>query len=81
MSNHHHTVVFDRHGNVNQFVEQFHAMLARSQNCLRGRWENFWAGAEPTCKVKLIQRRDVLNKLVYAATNPVKDFLVDTVAH
>ena len=81
MSNHHHTVVFDRHGNVNQFVEHFHAMLARSQNCLRGRWENFWAGAEPTCKVKLIQRRDVLNKLVYAATNPVKDFLVDTVAH
>lgn len=81
MSNHHHTVVFDRHGNINKFTEHFHAMFARSQNCLRGRWENFWAGAEPVCNVKLITRRDVINKLVYAATNPVKDFLVDTVAH
>lgn len=29
----------------------------------------------------MITPRDVLAKIVYAATNPVKDFLVDTVAH
>ena len=80
MSNHHHTVVFDRHGKLNEFVEHLHKMFARCQNALRGRWENLWA-SQPVCKVRLIKPRDVLAKIVYAATNPVKDFLVDTVAH
>jgi putative transposase len=80
MSNHHHTVVFDRWGKINEFVEHLHKMFAKSQNALRGRWENLWA-AEPVCKVKLITPDDVMRKVVYAATNPVKDFLVDTVAH
>ena len=80
LSNHYHAVVFDRFGNINQFVEHLHKFVAKCVNSLRGRWENLWA-AEPVCKVKCLQPRDVIAKIVYAATNPVKDFLVDTVAH
>ncbi len=39
MSNHHHTVIYDRWGRYPEFVEHFHKMFARSQNALRGRWE------------------------------------------
>jgi biotin-(acetyl-CoA carboxylase) ligase len=46
-------------------------MLARSQNALRGRWENFWS-SEQVCVVRLVNREDVIAKLVYTATNPVK---------
>lgn len=80
MSNHHHCVVFDRFGNINQFTEHLHKFTAKCINSIRGRWENLWS-SEPVCKVTCIQARDVLAKIVYAATNPVKDFLVDTVAH
>jgi hypothetical protein len=80
MSNHYHAVIFDRWGRYPEFVEHFHKMLARSQNALRGRWENFWS-SEPVCVVKLIGRDAVIDKLVYTATNPVKDDLVDQVHH
>lgn len=80
MSNHHHTTAFDRHGNYPEFLEHFHGLLARCQNALRGRWENFWASEQP-CVVQLVDREDVLRKLVYVATNPVKDHLVDKVHH
>jgi putative transposase len=80
MSNHYHAVIFDRFGRYPEFVEHFHKMFARSQNALRGRWENFWA-SEQVCVVRLVDRDDVMDKLVYTATNPVKDGLVDTVRH
>jgi REP element-mobilizing transposase RayT len=80
MSNHHHTVIYDRWGRYPELTEHFHKMLARSQNALRGRWENFWA-AEQVCVVKLVGREAVLDKLVYTATNPVQDHLVDRVHH
>ena len=80
MSNHHHTVIFDRRGHYPQFVEHFHKMLARSQNALRGRWENFWS-SEQVSVVRLVDRRDVVRKVLYTVTNPVKDHLVDKVHH
>jgi REP element-mobilizing transposase RayT len=80
MSNHHHTVIYDRWGRYPEFVEHFHKMLARSQNALRGRWENFWS-SEQVCVVKLVDREAVMDKLVYTATNPVQDRLVDRVHH
>ena len=80
MSNHHHTALYDRHGNDVEFREHFHKMMAKSQNALRGRWENFWSSEEP-CVVELISAEDLLDKLVYIATNPVKDGLVDKVHH
>jgi REP element-mobilizing transposase RayT len=80
LSNHHHTTVFDRHGTIIEFTEQFHKMFAKAQNAHRGRWENLWS-SEPPCIVRLVDRNDVIDKLVYAATNPVKDGLVERVHH
>jgi putative transposase len=73
-------VIFDRWGRYPEFVEHFHKMFARSQNALRRRWENFWS-SEQVCVVRLIGCEDVIDKLVYTATNPVKDHLVDRVHH
>ncbi len=80
MSNHHHVVIFDRNGRYPEFIEHFHKLLARSQNALRGRWEHFWAAGQ-TSVVRLIDVEDVLAKLVYVATNPVKDDLVERAHH
>jgi REP element-mobilizing transposase RayT len=80
MSNHYHAVIFDRSGRYPEFIEHFHKMFARSQNALRGRWENLWA-SEQVCVVKLVDRNAVIDKLVYTAANPVHDHLVDRVHH
>jgi REP element-mobilizing transposase RayT len=80
LSNHYHAVIFDRSGRYPAFIEHFHKMFARSQNALRGRWENLWS-SEQACVVRLVGREDVVNKLVYTAANPVQDHLVDRVHH
>jgi hypothetical protein len=76
LSNHYHAVIFDRWGRYPAFLEHFHKLFARSQNALRGRWENLWS-SEQVCVVKLVSREDVMDKLVYTAINPVKNGLVD----
>ena len=73
-------MIYDRAGRYPEFIEHFHKLLARSQNALRGRWENFWSG-EQTCVVKLADREAVIDKLVYTACNPVLAHLVDRVHH
>ncbi|MGE5180828.1 MAG: hypothetical protein ACM31C_02140 [Acidobacteriota bacterium] len=80
MSNHHHTILYDPLGNHVEFREHFHKLLAKSQNALRGRWENLWS-SEETCVVEVVGLDDLLDKLVYVATNPVKDGLVERVHH
>lgn len=75
-SNHHHTIVVDRDGRMPEFLEGFHKLLAKHQNALRGRWENFWA-AEATSVVELVGPDDVLAKVIYALSNPVKDHLIE----
>lgn len=80
MSNHYHAVIYDRDGCFPDFMHRFHAMLARSQNALRGRWENLWSVEEP-CVVELVNREDVVRAMVYVATNPVNDDLVEKVHH
>jgi REP element-mobilizing transposase RayT len=80
MSNHHHTVIFDRDGTVPAFTEHFHKLLAKCQNAWRGRWENLWS-SEQVCVVHLVDPGDVMRKLVYVATNPVKDRLVEKAHH
>jgi putative transposase len=80
MSNHHHVVIRDRFGRYPEFIEHLHRMIARSQNALRGRWENFWASGQ-TSVVRLIDRDDVIRKVAYVAANPVQDQLVDRVDH
>ena len=80
MSNHHHAIAHDAHGNHVEFRQRFHRLMAASQNALRGRWENMWAAEEP-CVVEVVSAEDLLEKLVYVATNPVKDGLVEKVHH
>lgn len=76
MSNHHHTGIEDPHGNYPTFLEIFHKLFAKCQNALRGRWENFWA-SEQTSVVRLVDPNDIVDKAVYALSNPVKDRLVE----
>jgi hypothetical protein len=75
MSNHLHEALYDRHGNAPAFYEDFHKLLAKCMNALRGRWENFFS-SEQVCVVRLERREDLIAKLVYVATNPVQDGLV-----
>lgn len=76
MSNHHHTGIYDHHGNYPAFLEHFHKLFAKCQNALRGRWENFWS-SEQTSVVRLVDGHDVLKKLVYSLCNPVEAALVE----
>jgi hypothetical protein len=62
MSNHHHTVLYDPEGQVNEFKEHFHKMVAKCQNVHRGRFENLWS-SEPPCTVELMELSDVIDKL------------------
>jgi putative transposase len=75
MSNHLHDGVYDRHGTAPAFYEHFHKLLAKCVNSLRGRWENVFA-SEQTSAVRLETQDALVEKLVYIATNPVKDGLV-----
>ena len=78
MSNHHHTAIHDSDGNFPIFTEHFHGLLARCQNAHLGRFENFWS-SEPTSVVHLVEPNDLLDKMIYAFTNPTAADLVDTV--
>ncbi|HEU0037496.1 MAG TPA: hypothetical protein VFQ53_43090 [Kofleriaceae bacterium] len=78
MSNHHHTVVFDRDGRYPEFIEYFHRMVARCMNAHLGRDEIFWSGAQASV-VELLDIDAIMEKLVYAATNPIEAGLVAAV--
>ena len=77
MANHHHTGIHDPDGNFPVFTEHFHGLLARCQNAHLGRFENFWS-SEATSVVRLLEPNDVLEKMVYAYTNPAVADLVET---
>jgi putative transposase len=79
-SNHYHAVVVDGRGRLPEFLEHFHKLFAKHQNCLRGRWEAFWA-SEQTSAVELIGAEDVLAKMAYAIANPCSSHLVERVHH
>ena len=75
-SNHHHTVIYDRDGTAPEFIQHFHKLVARCINTRRRRRENVWSSAE-ACVTRLVDHEAVLDKLVYAAANPVQDGLVE----
>jgi hypothetical protein len=79
-SNHYHAVVVDNEGHLPVFLEHFHKLFAKHQNCLRGRWEAFWA-TEQTSVVQLPNPDDVLAKMAYAIANPCSSHLVEKVHH
>jgi hypothetical protein len=80
MANHHHTGVVDTDGRLPEFLEYLHKFVAKCGNALRGRWESFWAPEQASC-VELVTPDAVLEKMVYALTNPVKDNLVERTVH
>lgn len=80
MSNHHHTGIYDRDGNYPEFLAYFHKLFAKCQNALRDRWENFWS-SEQTSVVRLETIDDLVTRMTYALTNPVKDGLVERSHH
>ena len=73
-------MIIDRAGRLPEFLECFHKLLAKHQNALRGRWENFWA-SEQTSAVELVEPDGVVDKVVYTMTNPVADQLVSRAHH
>jgi putative transposase len=77
MSNHYHAGLHDPEGNFPIFSEHFHALLARCLNTHLGRFESFWS-SEPTSVVRLLEAKDVLDKMVYAYANPAAADLVET---
>lgn len=79
-ANHYHAVVVDTHGQIPKFLELFHKLFAKHQNQLRGRRENMWS-SQQTSLVQLEGPDDILAKVAYTLTNPVKDFLVDLASH
>ena len=79
-SDHYHVTAHDPDAQISAFMERLDGLAARSINCLRGRWENFWSSDAP-CIVRCETRADVVDKMVYTLTNPVKDGLVDRVHH
>jgi len=80
MSNHHHTGAYDEQGTQVEFREHFHKMMAKVLNALRGRWENVWSTVEPSV-IEPVSPEDLMRQLVYIATNPVTDGLVEKVHH
>ncbi|MGE0870573.1 MAG: transposase [Kofleriaceae bacterium] len=75
-SNHHHTIIYDRHGRFSEFMHYLHTMVARCMNERWGRSENLWSAVEP-CVTRLLDTSTVMKELIYAASNPVKDGLVE----
>ncbi len=75
MSNHYHLVLTDPRGQLPAFEQYINAMSARALNARYGRFENLWATEAPSY-VRLINAEDMLEKSVYALSNPVKDGLV-----
>ena len=63
-----------------RILEHFHKLFAKCQNALRGRWENFWS-SEQTSVVRLVDPNDIIDKMTYALTNPVKDGIVEKAHH
>jgi hypothetical protein len=63
---------------VVEFVEHLHNLVARAMNVARGRRDAFWAAEAPSM-VYQPHVEDVLDKIVYAATNPVAAELVEEV--
>ena len=75
LSNHFHVVATDVHGNLPTFMHWLNEYVAKCVNAELGRWEFFWAPGSYSA-VALVDREDVIDKLVYVFTNPVDAGLV-----
>lgn len=80
LSDHYHAIVYDPHGTINAFSTDFHALVARTVNKLRGRHGHFWDARAPSV-VDLLTLGTVVEKLVYVMANPVRHDLVEAATH
>lgn len=77
LSNHFHIVATDDHGTLPQFMHWLDEYVAKCCNLHLGRWETFWAPGSYSA-VRLLDRDDIVAKMVYVYTNPVDAGLVAT---
>ena len=75
LSNHYHLVATDVRGNLPTFMHWLNEYVAKCVNAELGRWEFFWAPGSYSA-VALVDRDDIIDKLVYVFTNPVDAGLV-----
>ncbi len=76
MSNHYHAVIHDPEGNAPAFMREFHALVGRGVNRIRGRSDAFWS-ADQASLVELVDREAVLDRMAYVLCNPVAAGLVE----
>jgi len=76
MSNHIHVVLTDPDGTAPFFVQAMNQNIARYVNCSLGRFGAMWEGGARPNYCVLPESGDVLDKVVYTLTNPVKAGLV-----
>jgi putative transposase len=76
MSNHIHVVLTDPDGIAPLFVQAMNQNIARYVNCSLGRFGAMWEGGARPNYCVLPESGDVLDKVVYTLTNPVKAGLV-----
>jgi hypothetical protein len=76
MSNHYHLVVTDPRAQLPEFSYILNKYMSKCMNAHYGRWENFWAGGTQPSYVRLGDDKALLDKAVYAITNPVESALV-----
>lgn len=75
MTNHYHIVLTDPDGRLPDFLSWFNEFVARALNRLWDRAESFWAPGSYSA-IRLETADDVIEKMVYTLTNPVKALLV-----
>jgi REP element-mobilizing transposase RayT len=75
LSNHYHIVATDIRGDLPGFMHWLNVYVAKCVNAELGRWEYFWAPNSYSA-VTLVDRDDVIGKMVYVFTNPVDAGLV-----
>lgn len=75
LCNHYHLDLTDPHGRLPEFKHLLNMLVARAMNAHWGRFENFFASDAPS-DVELVTSAEVLDRMVYTLTNPVKDGLV-----
>ena len=76
LSNHYHLVVTDPDARLPEFVYILNKYVAKCVNAYRGRWENLFAAGTQASYVRLEDDEAILDKAVYAITNPVAGLLV-----
>ncbi|PKN47522.1 MAG: hypothetical protein CVU59_02565 [Deltaproteobacteria bacterium HGW-Deltaproteobacteria-17] len=76
MSNHIHVVLTDPHGHAPRFVQAMNQNIARYVNCSLGHFGAMWEGGARPNYCILPESGDILDKVVYTLTNPVKAGLV-----